>query len=423
MMAVNPQIPSEGPLSILTESDWTNVSEYLSYGGTRNLHKAYRIPLTCLHYSIENGRYRTKYELLRKANPGVHIEPREERWSTEISKMLNGTFEDPVHGVNTRLERSHFEALREDIRNRGQERPGIVLENGAVISGNRRLAVLNELYHEAQETRFGVFEAFIIPARGSVSATDRWRLEMSAQVGQARLTRTYSAIERLLKIEEGIRLLMEHDSQTTEDNAINAIANDFGADPETIEADYASLVHIREYLEALGHPEEWWKVEGLTEVFTELTPTLAVATLSMRPADRGAFKRQIFHIIKNKQANYELLRTIRSAIGSSRRSLGVPSAISILLQSAPDSASLATEPTSNSEADATQLVDNFDAEVQARRDEQRPLKLADRAVTNLRTLNDVINRGIQSGASTPELVQKITEARDLSDDCLSRLTE
>ena len=422
-MTVNPQIPSEGPLSSLTESDWTNVSEYLSYGGTRNLHKAYRIPLTYLHYNIENGRYRTKYELLKKANPGVHIDPREERWSTEITKMLNGTFEDPITGVNTRLERSHFEALKEDIRNRGQERPGIVLESGGVISGNRRLAALRDLYQEAQETRFGVFEAFMIPGRGSVSATDRWRLEMSAQVGQARLTRNYSPIERLLKIEEGIRLLMEHDPQTTEDSAINVVANDFGADPDTIKGDYASLVHIREYLEAIGHPEEWWKVEGLTEVFTEVTPTLADATQSMRPADRGAFKRQIFHIIKNKQADYELLRTIRSTIGSSRPSLGVPSAINILLESAPGSESLATEPTPASEAEAAQLVENYSAEVQARRDEQKPLKLADRAVTNLRTLNDVISRGIPSGAPTSQLVQKITEAKDLSDDCLSRLNE
>lgn len=422
-MTVNPQIPSEGPLSSLTESDWTNVSEYLSYGGTRNLHKAYRIPLTYLHYNIENGRYRTKYELLKKANPGVHIDPREERWSTEITKMLNGTFEDPITGVNTRLERSHFEALKEDIRNRGQERPGIVLESGGVISGNRRLAALRDLYQEAQETRFGVFEAFMIPGRGSVSATDRWRLEMSAQVGQARLTRNYSAIERLLKIEEGIRLLMEHDPQTTEDSAINVVANDFGADPDTIKGDYASLVHIREYLEAIGHPEEWWKVERLTEVFTEVTPTLADATQSMRPADRGAFKRQIFHIIKNKQADHELIRTIRSTIGSSRPSLGVPSAINILLESAPGSESLAIEPTPTSEAEAAQLVENYSAEVQARRDEQKPLKLADRAVTNLRTLNDVISRGIPSGAPTSQLVQKITEAKDLSDDCLSRLNE
>lgn len=425
MVSTDPQIPHEGPLSVLTEDDWTQVCEYLSYGGTRHLRKAYRIPLTCLHYNIENGRYRTKYELLKKANPGVHINPREERWSSEITKMLDGTYEDPVTGVNTRAERSHFVALKEDIRNRGQERPGIVLENGGVISGNRRLAVLRALHQETGEIRFGVFEAFIIPGTGSVSAPDRWRLEMSAQVGQARLTRDYSPIERLLKIEEGVQLFVESDSTMTEDHAINAVATDFGTEVKTIKGDLVSLRHMREYLEAIGHPEEWWQAEGLTEVFTEMEPTIQAAIAQgMSIANRGALKRQLFNIIKNKQADYELLRTIQRAIGPigrGSRSPSVPSAISILLDNAPDSESLRREPTSTTESNASHLVDNFQTEVQARRDEQRPLTLADRAVTNLRTLDDVISHGVPDPASTSRLVERITEAGELSGRCLSRL--
>ena len=96
-MSPESQIPSTGPLSVISNDDRTEVSDYLYYGGVRHLRRAYRIPLdlNCLHFNIENGRYRTKYLALKNANPEVNINPREERWAEEILKLLNGTFVDP----------------------------------------------------------------------------------------------------------------------------------------------------------------------------------------------------------------------------------------------------------------------------------------------------------------------------------------
>lgn len=423
-MPTNSQIPSAGPLSSLTQADCTEVSEYLYYGGTRHLCRSYRIPLQLLHFNIENGRYRTKYTVLKKANPGVNIDPQEDRWAQEILRLLNGTFVDPDTGVNTQRDRTHFEALKEDIRNRGQERPGIVLENGGVISGNRRLAALRTLYGEANEQRFGVFEAFIIPSGGPVSAADRWRLEMSAQVGQARLTRNYEPIERLLKIEEGIRLLMEQDPQVTEDSAVRAVANDFGDDPEPLLNDLISLRHIRDYLIAIGHPEEWWLAEGLTEVFLEIEPTMVAAVRQgMDVSEQGALKRQLFNIVKSGQATYDLIRTIRQAIGTGRRNPPIPSATRMLIDNAPYIEGLQTQQTQTDKEQVAQLVESFTGEVQARKDEQRPVTLAERAVTNLRALNDVVTRGIPDTAIKPQLIEKVREAEELTEQCLSSLSD
>ena len=132
------QIPQTGPLSSLEEDQsFYGEVQYLDYGGARHLRKAYRIPIDLLHFNIENGRYATKFSLLRGANPGVNINPRDSQWRNEILQMLDGTWEDAATGVNTRSDRSHFQALVEDMEQRGQERTGIVLEDGGVMSGNQ----------------------------------------------------------------------------------------------------------------------------------------------------------------------------------------------------------------------------------------------------------------------------------------------
>ena len=175
------QIPTQGPLSVLTEEAWTGVSDNLRYSGQPHLRKCYRIPIDLLHFNIENGRYRTKFLLLTKANLDATIDPRQEQWREEILKLLNGTWEDTNYPVGTRKDRPYFIQLVEDIKERGQERPGIVLETGGVMSGNRRLAALIHLYNEQQNERFRYFEAFIVPSAGGVTSADIWHLEMAAQ--------------------------------------------------------------------------------------------------------------------------------------------------------------------------------------------------------------------------------------------------
>ena len=188
----------------------------------------------------ENGRYGSSPCF--RAHPGVNIDSRVPHWRNEILKMLNGTWEDPTTGVNTRNERGHFQSLVEDLEQRGQERTGIVLEDGGVMSGNRRLAALITLSNQHPDAdKYRYLHAFIVPGQG-VSPADAWRLEMSAQMGQGRLIRDYDAVERLIKIREGARLLRETNIYDSEEAAIRVVANDFGTDATTIRKDLNSLI-------------------------------------------------------------------------------------------------------------------------------------------------------------------------------------
>lgn len=424
------QVPAQGPLKILDEErDWTQVADYLWYGGQRNLRKCFRIPITLLHFNIENGRYHTKFMLLKKAHQGVIIDPRQQQWKEEILKLLDGAWEDPHTGVTTRADKPHFEALVEDIRMREQERPGIVLEGGGVMSGNRRLAALITLNRQyPEDPKFQSFKAFIVPEEGGMSAADRWRLEISAQQGQSRLLREYESVERLLKIRGGVELLTAQNTGAERDRAIEAVARDFGTDAKQIRQELDTLKHIEGYLDAIGHPQEWWLAEGLTEVFTEWEPMEAAFETNALPfPTRAKVKAGLMELIKNDRVDYRFMRNVRTAIGPAQRrrgSRGAPSALKILTDNAPDHSRLTRDPNASTRIKATEVAEDFSSVLQAVREEESPLAKARRAEANLRSARDILKQAGTDrnlNVNVNQLVEALSSSRSLAEDAINLL--
>ena len=154
------QIPLEGRLSGLGEEDATGVQQYLVYLNARHLRLAFRIPTDWLSFNIENGRHATLWSLLKDNNPGVNMEQDDPVWQSEIFTLLNGTWVDPGGtGVDTTDQHRAFEVLKDDLERNPQFDPGLVISNGAVMSGNRRLAALKTLASEyPADERYRYFE-------------------------------------------------------------------------------------------------------------------------------------------------------------------------------------------------------------------------------------------------------------------------
>jgi len=417
------QIPNEGPLSILSEGDWTGVSENLRYGGQSHLRKSYRIPIDILHFNIKNGRYRIRYSLLEKANPEVIIDPTQDRWRREILSLLNGTWEDSKTGIGTKRDRQYFLQLVEDIRERNQERPGVVLETGGVMSGNRRLAALMTLFNETQNQRYRCFEAFIVPSSGKITNADLWHLEMSAQMAQTRLTRAYDPVEKILKIREGVNYFMELNRAGGEKSAIRAVATDFGQTEDEIRDQLTILYNIEQYLISIGRPSEWWLAEGLTEVFTEIGPLKqALETNAMAFEDRSKLMRSIFGIIRNDEADYRLLRNIRTSVGPVSRRRGarrMPSVTRILINAAPSTSELRTPSNSASKARANELVNRFHSEFEANKEQEAPLTKAQRAESNLQKLVEILPGTDLISAGRDQLITSLTNSKELADKAIN----
>lgn len=409
-----PQVPRSGPLSSIDEDTmWTGETQYLRYGGSRHLRKAFKIPTALLHFNIENGRYHTKFLLLRAANPSINIDAKEQHWHSEILKMLKGTWEDSTHGVTTRDDAGPFDGLVEDIKIREQERTAIVLESGGVMSGNRRLAALLTLSEQHPDSdTYKYLIAFIVPGEGAMTGEDRWRLEMSAQLGQGRLVRQYDPVERLLKMKEGVELIKTQDSTKGEERAIHLVASDFGTPVEIIKEDLESLKYIINYLESIGHPLEYWLANNLTEVFTQFEPLeRALETNALPLPERAKLKRTLYGIILNGHSDYQLIRDVRTAVGPIRRrqgAHGVPEAVSVLLKSAPTGADLHNKPTPSSKAAAEDVVAQFKSEFQAGRAQETPMHKAQRAETNLRTVCEMLLDGANVG--TPARAKRLRDS-------------
>lgn len=418
-----PQIPQSGPLSYLDEHGSSyGESQYLEYGGTRHLRRAFRLPIQHLHFNIENGRYATKFQRLKAANPGVNINPSEPHWRDEILKMLDGTWEDPTTGLNTRNERSHFQSLIKDIKRRGQERTGIVLEDGGVLSGNRRLAALLTLSKQQPDVdRYRYLHAFLIPVQ-DVSPSDRWRLEMSAQMGQGRLMRDYDAVERLIKIREGVDILKEAHSDS-EEAAIQVIASDFGTDPKTIRDELDTLKHIKNYLDAIDRPDEYWLANDLTEVFTEWEPLERSMNVNDMPLrNRKKLRDGVRFMIRNDVVDFRLLRDIRGAVGPARRrrnARAVPRAIEAITANAPDQQALEGEPNDQAQGLASHIVEQFRAEYQAGRPGS-VLAKAQSGAANLRAVKEALERDpAVSTGEADDLRESLGSARDYAVESLN----
>ena len=131
-------------------------------------------------------------------------------------------------------------------------------------------------------------------------------------MGQGRLLRDYDPVERLIKIREGVDLLMRTYTHDSEEAAIRVVANDFGSDAATIRKDLDSLKHIDNYLDAINRPDQYWLANTLTEVFTELEPLEQSMRVNTMPfTDQARLRTGVYFLIRNGKADFRLLRDIR----------------------------------------------------------------------------------------------------------------
>lgn len=125
------------------QPDWAQSGETM---------KVYRVPIDKLFYNEDNGRiatYISSYDDL------TNEKKLDELTLDEYNKLL----QDFIKKSNP-LET--FKKTKNDIFLKGQIRPGVALNNGRVVSGNRRFTVLRELYQETGNDKFSSFKCFIL---------------------------------------------------------------------------------------------------------------------------------------------------------------------------------------------------------------------------------------------------------------------
>jgi hypothetical protein len=313
------------------------VERYWINGAKKDL-PIYQIDIERLHFNIANGRYADRMIRLQRENPGVEIDPSKQEWKDRIEKMLAGEHRD------TQRDKVAFQELMEDLKKREQLRPGVVLGDGGVIDGNRRLAALHRLWRDTNDKRFRYFDAAILPA--DTDKEDRWRIEAGMQLGKNDRW-DYSPINELLKIRDGVQMYEEKIADgelPTEPNPFKLVARElYGKTEQDIREMTDRLALMDEYLEAQKAPGEYDRIGDSSEDFLEACKAVTAAKNrgDLAPAQLAKLKYILFYVIHTDLMNNYDIREIYKALGGDPKRPGKkpqanPQALQELLDSYPD---------------------------------------------------------------------------------------
>lgn len=130
----------------------TDARRKYTIDGVQRLEAIYRIPLKYLYYNNQNGRISTALQKYVSGHPEVALNPALDDENPEY----NDLFESFIFKSNEQ----RMKATQESISDRGQEEPGVVLDDGRVIDGNRRFTALRRIQKSKGIEQY--FEAAIL---------------------------------------------------------------------------------------------------------------------------------------------------------------------------------------------------------------------------------------------------------------------
>ncbi|PFO84726.1 hypothetical protein [Bacillus cereus] len=155
-------------------------------GETKN-YSVYRIPLDKLFYNDKNGRIATYIS----------------KYITEGNSFNRSNLDEYNSVLHEFIRESNSNALdttKENINRFGQRHPGVVLQDGRVIDGNRRFTCLRELKKEGEDV---FFEAVILDMDNGIDERDIKLLELNLQHGEESPV-DYNAIDYLVDMYKDI---------------------------------------------------------------------------------------------------------------------------------------------------------------------------------------------------------------------------
>ena len=211
-----------------------------------------------------------------KANGRIHAEAIEKE--AELGRSLDIWNDDDqkiIKNLLLSMDREANEKIKTDLAQKGQIRPGIITCDGIVINGNRRKALLDEIYEETRKEKYKYLEAHVLPS--NITKPELWLIEAGIQMS-APQQQEYSPINTLLKLKDGIISGLR-----IEDMASRI----YGVTIEDIRPKLERLDLIDEYLtDFIGKPGKYYLVRGLVEHFIDLQNRIAWAKNPRGPIKR-----------------------------------------------------------------------------------------------------------------------------------------
>ena len=247
----------------------------ISLKGKKQSLDVYRLPTNMLFYNIKNGRFAAEYnEKVRRE--GGHLDAEKEEDAEVIKNLLLSIAEGETKRTYS------------DLKIRGQWNCGIITIDGYLIDGNRRKAIISQLYEDTGQEVWKYME--VARLDGPITPESLWALEAGIQLGKDEIVR-YGPINEMLKIREGKR------AGLSEKEIVNAL---YGYDrEEEIHDKIDRLELIGKYLEFVGRADQYSLVKNNVEHFINLQKI-------MKSCDEQGYEPD--KKLKIKYATFQLIR-------------------------------------------------------------------------------------------------------------------
>lgn len=342
--------------------------------------ESFTLPTKLLKYNRDNRRFK------------LEIEEKEK----EIGRKLDSSDEGDINEIKSLLLHDATEAkkLKEDLIKIGEQvEVAVITYDGVVINGNRRMAVLEELYNEKPNAKWE--RLWVVRLPQSVSEADLWRIEAQLQLSKEKVA-DYGPINNLLMIKEGIK------SGLSEKEIATAM---YGWTEDQVRDDLERLSIIDSFLSFTGQVNNY----GLIKKFRLSEHFINIQKSTLKPAKRAGLPAK--EIKKRLEYNFLLLWSCISPNGNSSfthydfRKMGVIlddfEAVSALEEGFNGSTDVRKiEP--SSVMDAFSIAKDV---LEYKKDRDKPKKLLDKAISALRGV-DTTNRLLKSDI---EILKKLEE--------------
>ena len=314
--------------------------------------QVFRLPIKHLIYNIRNGRFAAELlekesQLKRKLGPGT---PKD---ATIIQKLL------------LELNKNETDALKADLRDNGQLDPGVITRDGAVINGNRRMAIFSALHEETHDPRFEYLRVARLPK--DVDEKDLWRIEAGLQFAKE-FRLDYSPINELLKLKEG------RDSGFSSAEISQTLLGRFKASKVTEKLNILKL--IESYLLFIRKPSQYQCVQRDVEKFNSLQESVVTPLKRRGKKDAEIAKLVTFAfqlIDKTDRTHWDIRLLCKIADDKD--------AISELMKN--------YDPKKSSQMEKDELDESFESAkeiVEDKEQQDRPLRLIKKALSALRSI-------------------------------------
>ncbi|CAM5490689.1 ParB/Sulfiredoxin domain-containing protein OS=Lysinibacillus sphaericus OX=1421 GN=LS41612_04835 PE=4 SV=1 [Lysinibacillus sphaericus] len=162
----------------------TDATRKLTIQGITKNYKVYRIPTKYLHYNNQNGRIISSINRYESEGKKLDLSDKE---------SYNNILQQYIIDSNS----TALQATKSNIKLFGQRLPGVVLNDGKVIDGNRRFTCVRLINAEDGTNLY--FEAVILDQAEGLTDTDIKRLELNLQHAEERPV-DYDPIDNLVEV-------------------------------------------------------------------------------------------------------------------------------------------------------------------------------------------------------------------------------